>query len=79
MATPTAERLISSFCETLIDTMKLKLISIGRLAKKLGVSKKYLKQLINGNYDTSLSEIANIFYALDIEVEFKKDYHGNMC
>ncbi len=64
------EMLITECTELICKLMKEKNITRAQLAKKLGKTKGYITQLLNGNANMTLRTIADVFYVLGAEVEF---------
>lgn len=59
------ERLILEITECIAEMMQKKNISKSDLAKKLGRTKGYITQLLNGNANMTLRTISDCFWALD--------------
>ncbi len=62
------EKLILEFTELLSHTLCGYGVTKKELAKRLGKSKKYIKEILNGERDLKLTEISDIFHALNWSV-----------
>ena len=74
------EQFILECTEFICKLMKEKGITRAELADRLGKTKGYISQLLNGRYNMTIRTLADIFYVLDVEVELtpKKDADENM-
>lgn len=59
------EKLIFEITECIAEMMQKKSISKSELAKKLGRTKGYITQLLNGNANMTLRTISDVMWALD--------------
>lgn len=67
------ERLVLEVTELICMTMREKSLTRNQLAEKLGKSKSYITQLLDGRTNMTLATIANVMLALDacLEVDVK--------